>query len=94
MSSSLLVSQAVKRMIAETSSGGVTVNDVLMHYTLCSLPFGGVGETRTVQSTSGLGHKSTRVSDRYVSHSSSSDLCPLQVRAVWVVTMVNTPLTS
>lgn len=32
-------------MIEETSSGGVTVNDVLMHYTLCSLPFGGVGET-------------------------------------------------
>lgn len=38
------LTQAVKRMIEETSSGGVTVNDVLMHYTLCSLPFGGVGE--------------------------------------------------
>lgn len=33
-------------MIEETSSGGVTVNDVLMHYTLCSLPFGGVGEIK------------------------------------------------
>lgn len=44
----LSVSQAVKRMIEETSSGGVTVNDVLMHYTLCSLPFGGVGETQSV----------------------------------------------
>uniref|UniRef100_A0A8C2XDV2 Aldehyde dehydrogenase n=1 Tax=Cyclopterus lumpus TaxID=8103 RepID=A0A8C2XDV2_CYCLU len=33
----------------ETSSGGVTVNDVMMHYTLSSLPFGGVGE-------SGMGH--------------------------------------
>lgn len=32
-------------MIEETSSGGVTVNDVMMHYTLCSLPFGGVGKT-------------------------------------------------
>lgn len=31
-------------MMEETSSGGVTVNDVLMHYALCSLPFGGVGE--------------------------------------------------
>uniref|UniRef100_A0A3Q3X9H9 Aldehyde dehydrogenase domain-containing protein n=1 Tax=Mola mola TaxID=94237 RepID=A0A3Q3X9H9_MOLML len=37
--------KAVKRMIEETSSGGVTVNDVMMHYTLCSLPFGGVGKT-------------------------------------------------
>ncbi|KAM9801269.1 aldehyde dehydrogenase family 3 member A2-like [Neosynchiropus ocellatus] len=36
---------ATKRMIDETSSGGVTVNDVMMHYTLCSLPFGGVGQS-------------------------------------------------
>uniref|UniRef100_A0A8C2XC77 Aldehyde dehydrogenase n=1 Tax=Cyclopterus lumpus TaxID=8103 RepID=A0A8C2XC77_CYCLU len=41
--------KATKRMIEETSSGGVTVNDVMMHYTLSSLPFGGVGE-------SGMGH--------------------------------------
>lgn len=32
-------------MIEETTSGGVTVNDVMMHYTLSSLPFGGVGKT-------------------------------------------------
>ncbi|KAG7254741.1 hypothetical protein CRUP_033263 [Coryphaenoides rupestris] len=32
---------AVKKMINETTSGGVTVNDVMMHYTLSSLPFGG-----------------------------------------------------
>ncbi|KAM6946068.1 aldehyde dehydrogenase, dimeric NADP-preferring-like [Aplochiton taeniatus] len=38
---------AVKKMIAETSSGGVTVNDVMMHYTLSSLPFGGVGQSGT-----------------------------------------------
>lgn len=31
-------------MLAETSSGGVTVNDVLMHYTVDTLPFGGVGK--------------------------------------------------
>ncbi|KAG7470516.1 hypothetical protein MATL_G00114680 [Megalops atlanticus] len=36
-------SKVIKRMLAETSSGGVTVNDVIMHYTLSSLPFGGVG---------------------------------------------------
>ncbi|CDR00544.1 unnamed protein product [Oncorhynchus mykiss] len=34
----------IKRMLAETTSGGVTVNDVMMHYTLNSLPFGGVGK--------------------------------------------------
>ncbi|XP_059524470.1 aldehyde dehydrogenase family 3 member A2 isoform X3 [Myotis daubentonii] len=33
----------VRRMIDCTSSGGVTVNDVIMHFTLSSLPFGGVG---------------------------------------------------
>ncbi|XP_067101910.1 aldehyde dehydrogenase family 3 member A2-like [Osmerus mordax] len=35
----------IKRMLAETTSGGVTVNDVMMHYTLNSLPFGGVGNS-------------------------------------------------
>uniref|UniRef100_A0A671VAA4 Aldehyde dehydrogenase n=1 Tax=Sparus aurata TaxID=8175 RepID=A0A671VAA4_SPAAU len=37
--------KAIKRMIEETTSGGVTVNDVMMHYTLNSLPFGGVGQS-------------------------------------------------
>jgi coniferyl-aldehyde dehydrogenase len=31
------------RVIAQTASGGVTVNDVVMHYTIDDLPFGGVG---------------------------------------------------
>ncbi|XP_077398154.1 aldehyde dehydrogenase, dimeric NADP-preferring-like isoform X2 [Festucalex cinctus] len=35
--------QLTEKMIKETTSGGVTVNDVMMHYTLISLPFGGVG---------------------------------------------------
>ncbi|KAG9340548.1 hypothetical protein JZ751_021370, partial [Albula glossodonta] len=39
-----LLLQVIKRMMAETSSGGVTANDVMMHYTLSSLPFGGVGK--------------------------------------------------
>ncbi|XP_036691164.1 aldehyde dehydrogenase family 3 member A2 isoform X1 [Balaenoptera musculus] len=34
----------IKRMIDRTSSGGVTGNDVIMHFMLSSLPFGGVGE--------------------------------------------------
>ncbi|XP_041521058.1 aldehyde dehydrogenase family 3 member A2 isoform X1 [Microtus oregoni] len=33
----------IKRVIEETSSGGVTGNDVIMHFTVNSLPFGGVG---------------------------------------------------
>lgn len=37
--------QVIKKMIAETSSGGVTANDVIVHITLHSLPFGGVGES-------------------------------------------------
>ena len=44
--SSSCLSKAIKRMIEETTSGGVTVNDVMMHYTLNSLPFGGVGKTQ------------------------------------------------
>ncbi|XP_016000635.1 aldehyde dehydrogenase family 3 member A2 isoform X2 [Rousettus aegyptiacus] len=35
----------VKQMIDGTSSGAVTVNDVIMHFVLSSLPFGGVGSS-------------------------------------------------
>ncbi|KAG1970031.1 aldehyde dehydrogenase family 3 member A2b [Pimephales promelas] len=35
----------IKRMIAETSSGGVLANDCLMHFSVSSLPFGGVGNS-------------------------------------------------
>ncbi|XP_056139067.1 aldehyde dehydrogenase, dimeric NADP-preferring-like [Lampris incognitus] len=37
--------KAIKKFLDETSSGGVTVNDVMMHYTLSSLPFGGIGKS-------------------------------------------------
>lgn len=37
--------QVIKKMIAETSSGGVTANDVIVHITVHSLPYGGVGES-------------------------------------------------
>ncbi|NXS31396.1 AL3A2 dehydrogenase, partial [Pomatostomus ruficeps] len=37
--------QLIKRMIAETSSGGMTANDVLMHAVVPDLPFGGVGHS-------------------------------------------------
>ncbi|XP_019401279.1 PREDICTED: fatty aldehyde dehydrogenase isoform X1 [Crocodylus porosus] len=51
----------IKRVIAETSSGGVTANDVIMHYSLPSLPFGGVG-------TSGMGAYHGRHSFETFSH--------------------------
>ncbi|XP_064324087.1 aldehyde dehydrogenase family 3 member A2 isoform X1 [Phalacrocorax carbo] len=35
----------IKRVISETSSGGVTANDVIMHFFLSTLPFGGVGKS-------------------------------------------------
>ncbi|KAI5096846.1 fatty aldehyde dehydrogenase, partial [Silurus meridionalis] len=34
----------IKRMISETSSGGVLANDCLVHFSVSSLPFGGVGK--------------------------------------------------
>ncbi|MGH0166197.1 UNVERIFIED_CONTAM: hypothetical protein FKN15_050509 [Acipenser sinensis] len=39
-------SKLIKRMIAETSSGGVIANDMLLHYSISSLPFGGVGPSK------------------------------------------------
>lgn len=35
--------KVVDKILSSTSSGGVTVNDTLMHITVSSLPFGGVG---------------------------------------------------
>ncbi|XP_039703426.1 aldehyde dehydrogenase, dimeric NADP-preferring isoform X2 [Pteropus medius] len=37
--------KVIKKMIAETSSGGVTANDVIVHISVHSLPFGGVGHS-------------------------------------------------
>jgi acyl-CoA reductase-like NAD-dependent aldehyde dehydrogenase len=36
-------SKIVDRVIAETLSGGVTVNDTMLHFAQDDLPFGGVG---------------------------------------------------
>ena len=44
--SPLLPPQVVKRVLAQTSSGGFCGNDGFMHLTLASLPFGGVGRCR------------------------------------------------
>ncbi|XP_017650801.1 LOW QUALITY PROTEIN: aldehyde dehydrogenase, dimeric NADP-preferring [Nannospalax galili] len=37
--------KVIKKMIAETSSGGVTANNVIVHITVHSLPFRGVGDS-------------------------------------------------
>lgn len=37
--------KVIKRMIQETSSGGLLANDCLIHFTLSDLPFGGVGNS-------------------------------------------------
>jgi len=37
--------QNVDRMIEETSSGGLCINDVIMQFTIPQLPFGGVGQS-------------------------------------------------
>ncbi|XP_053130697.1 aldehyde dehydrogenase family 3 member A2 isoform X2 [Hemicordylus capensis] len=65
----------IKRMIAETSSGGVTANDVLMHFTLPGLPFGGVGK-------SGMGSYHGRHSFETFSHRRSCLIRALKMEAV------------
>lgn len=40
--------QVIKRMTEETSSGALLVNDCLVHFSVSSLPFGGVGECTVV----------------------------------------------
>ncbi|XP_068004301.1 aldehyde dehydrogenase family 3 member B1-like isoform X3 [Melanerpes formicivorus] len=37
--------QVVKRVLERTSSGGFCGNDTIMHFTLTSLPFGGIGQS-------------------------------------------------
>ncbi|NWI86615.1 AL3A2 dehydrogenase, partial [Pitta sordida] len=37
--------QLIRRVLSETSSGGMTANDVLMHSVVLDLPFGGVGHS-------------------------------------------------
>ncbi|KAH1178967.1 aldehyde dehydrogenase family 3 member A2 [Mauremys mutica] len=65
----------IKRMISETSSGGVTANDVIMHYTLLDLPFGGVGN-------SGMGNYHGRHSFETFSHRRSCLIKSLAMESV------------
>jgi aldehyde dehydrogenase (NAD+) len=56
--------EAQKRVLQETSSGGVTINHTLLHAAIPSLPFGGVG-------ASGLGAYHGRASFETFSHRKS-----------------------
>lgn len=52
--------QLIRRVISETSSGGVTGNDVIMHFFLSTLPFGGVGKLLQLLKRCHLIHSVTR----------------------------------
>jgi len=52
----------IKSVTTKTSSGGVSVNDVIMHYCNSNMPFGGVG-------TSGMGSYHGKFGFRTFSHS-------------------------
>ncbi|KAG7484096.1 hypothetical protein MATL_G00045380 [Megalops atlanticus] len=67
--------QVIKRMLAETSSGGVTANDVLMHFTIPSLPFGGVGN-------SGMGRYHGKYSFDQLSHLRACLVKPLAMEGL------------
>ncbi|XP_061072566.1 aldehyde dehydrogenase family 3 member A2-like [Conger conger] len=67
--------KVTQRMLAETSSGGVTVNDVMMHYTQSSLPFGGVG-------LSGMGQYHGRHTFDQLSHLRGCMLRPLALEGL------------
>ncbi|KAK7882216.1 hypothetical protein WMY93_028390 [Mugilogobius chulae] len=65
----------VEKMLEQTSSGGVLVNDVLMHYALNSLPFGGVGH-------SGMGRYHGKHSFEQLSHMRSCLVRSLTMESV------------
>ncbi|XP_063002549.1 aldehyde dehydrogenase family 3 member A2 isoform X2 [Elgaria multicarinata webbii] len=76
--------KVIKKMIAETSSGGVTANDVLMHFSVPTLPFGGVGN-------SGMGCYHGRYSFETFSHQRS---CLIRALNMEVVNSIRYPPNS
>uniref|UniRef100_A0A8C8XT94 Aldehyde dehydrogenase n=1 Tax=Panthera leo TaxID=9689 RepID=A0A8C8XT94_PANLE len=62
--------KVIKKMISETSSGGVTANDVIVHNSVHSLPYGGVGN-------SGMGSYHGKKSFETFSHRRSCLVRPL-----------------
>ncbi|KAJ8280966.1 hypothetical protein GJAV_G00061580 [Gymnothorax javanicus] len=64
----------IKRFVAETSSGGLVANDCLVQYTICALPFGGVGH-------SGMGCYHGKHTFDQLSHLRSCLLKPLSMES-------------
>jgi len=62
----------IKKVLASVPSGGVTVNDTLMHFTFSSLPFGGTG-------SSGMGKYHGKFSFETFSHQK-----PVVYRGTWL----------
>ncbi|KAM6158064.1 aldehyde dehydrogenase family 3 member B1 isoform 2-T2 [Rhynchocyon petersi] len=69
-------SQVVKRVLAETSSGGFCGNDGFMHMTLATLPFGGVG-------ASGMGRYHGKFSFDTFSHHRACLLRPAGLEKIY-----------
>jgi coniferyl-aldehyde dehydrogenase len=64
--------EALKRILNETRSGGVTINDTLLHAAVEDLPFGGIG-------ASGMGAYHGKAGFEIFSHRKSV----LEVRGFW-----------
>jgi len=62
----------IKKILASVPSGGVTINDTLMHFTFSSLPFGGTG-------SSGMGRYHGKFSFQTFSHQK-----PVVYRGTWL----------
>ncbi|NXF99186.1 AL3A2 dehydrogenase, partial [Sakesphorus luctuosus] len=67
--------QVIRRVIAETSSGGMTGNDVIMHSVVPNLPFGGVGH-------SGMGAYRGKYTFKTFSHHRACLIKDLKMEAV------------
>uniref|UniRef100_A0A665TMR2 Aldehyde dehydrogenase n=1 Tax=Echeneis naucrates TaxID=173247 RepID=A0A665TMR2_ECHNA len=67
--------KVIQRMVNETSSGGLLANDCLVHYSVSSLPFGGVGN-------SGMGCYHGKFSFDQLSHQRSCVIKKLNMEGV------------
>ena len=66
--------QNIDRILAETSSGGVCINDTVIHFSQSNLPFGGVNESGTGRSHGFFGFKTFSNEKAVVKHNRFSPL--------------------
>lgn len=78
--------KVINRMRDETSSGGLLANDCLVHFSISSLPFGGVGES--------LRRLGIREERRLHTHGPGSDSSLVQETVGWAATTASSALTS